>query len=51
MSHIAVYSLYSGLQCVIGHLLRDQAAEDCVSGEMFTDSCRSARRRSCCAFR
>jgi CRP-like cAMP-binding protein len=32
------YALHSGLQRVIGYLLRDQAAEDCVSGEVFTVS-------------
>ncbi len=32
------YALHSGLQRVIGYLLRDQGAEDCVSGEVFTVS-------------
>ena len=32
------YALHSGLQRVIGYLLRDQAAEDCISGEVFTVS-------------
>jgi CRP-like cAMP-binding protein len=32
------YALHSGVQRVIGYLLRDQIAEDCVSGEMFTVS-------------
>lgn len=32
------YALHSGLQRVIGYLLRDQAAEDCVSGEVITVS-------------
>ena len=32
------YALHSGLQRVIGYLLRDQPAEDCVSGETITVS-------------
>lgn len=32
------YALHSGLQRVIGYLLRDQTAEDCVSGEQVTVS-------------
>jgi CRP-like cAMP-binding protein len=32
------YALHSGLQRVIGYLLRDQGAEDCVSGETVTVS-------------
>ena len=32
------YALHSGLQRVIGYLLRDQTAEDCVSGEVLTIS-------------
>ncbi len=32
------YALHSGLQRVIGYLLRDQSAEDCVSGEVVTVS-------------
>lgn len=32
------YALHSGVQRVIGYLLRDQAAEDCVSGEIITVS-------------
>ena len=32
------YALHSGLQRVIGYLLRDQTAEDCVSGEVLTVS-------------
>jgi CRP-like cAMP-binding protein len=32
------YALHSGLQRVIGYLLRDQVAEDCVSGEVLTVS-------------
>lgn len=32
------YALHSGLQRVIGYLLRDQLAEDCVSGEVVTVS-------------
>jgi CRP/FNR family transcriptional regulator, dissimilatory nitrate respiration regulator len=35
---VEAYSLHSGLQRVIGYLLRDQQAEDCVSGEVFTVS-------------
>lgn len=32
------YALHSGVQRVIGYLLRDQVAEDCVSGEVITVS-------------
>ena len=32
------YALHSGMQRVIGYLLRDQVAEDCVSGESITVS-------------
>jgi CRP/FNR family transcriptional regulator, dissimilatory nitrate respiration regulator len=32
------YALHSGLQRVIGYLLRDQTAEDCVSGDVITVS-------------
>ena len=32
------YALHSGLQRVIGYLLRDHSAEDCVSGEVITVS-------------
>lgn len=32
------YALHSGVQRVIGYLLRDQQAEDCVSGEVITVS-------------
>ncbi len=32
------YALHSGLQRVIGYLLRDQTAEDCVSGDVITIS-------------
>jgi CRP/FNR family transcriptional regulator, dissimilatory nitrate respiration regulator len=35
---VQAYALQSGLQRVIGYLLRDQEAEDCVSGEMLTVS-------------
>ncbi len=35
---VGSYALHSGLQRVIGYLLRDQDAEDCVSGEVFTVS-------------
>ncbi len=35
---VQAYALHSGAQRVIGYLLRDQAAEDCVSGEVFTVS-------------
>jgi CRP-like cAMP-binding protein len=33
---VEAYALHSGLQRVIGYLLRDQIAEDCVSGEVVT---------------
>ena len=35
---VQAYALHSGAQRVIGYLLRDQAAEDCASGEVFTVS-------------
>ena len=35
---VEAYALHSGLQRVIGYLLRDQQAEDCVSGEVITVS-------------
>lgn len=35
---VQAYSLQSGLQRVIGYLLRDQTAEDCVTGEVVTVS-------------
>lgn len=35
---VEAYALHSGLQRVIGYLLRDQIAEDCVSGEVVTVS-------------
>jgi CRP/FNR family transcriptional regulator, dissimilatory nitrate respiration regulator len=35
---VEAYALHSGLQRVIGYLLRDQIAEDCVSGEGVTVS-------------
>lgn len=35
---VEAYALHSGLQRVIGYLLREQQAEDCVSGEVFTVS-------------
>lgn len=35
---VQAYALQSGVQRVIGYLLRDQAAEDCVSGEVITVS-------------
>jgi CRP-like cAMP-binding protein len=35
---VEAYALHSGLQRVIGYLLRDQEAEDCVSGEVITIS-------------
>ena len=35
---VEAYSLHSGVQRVIGYLLRDQIAEDCVSGEVITVS-------------
>jgi CRP/FNR family transcriptional regulator, dissimilatory nitrate respiration regulator len=35
---VEAYALHSGLQRVIGYLLRDQLAEDCVSGEVITVS-------------
>jgi CRP/FNR family transcriptional regulator, dissimilatory nitrate respiration regulator len=35
---VEAYALHSGLQRVIGYLLRDQAVEDCASGEVFTVS-------------
>ncbi|MBK9360085.1 MAG: Crp/Fnr family transcriptional regulator [Rubrivivax sp.] len=38
ISDVESYALHSGLQRVIGYLLRDHAAEDCVSGEIVTVS-------------
>ena len=35
---VEAYALHSGVQRVIGILLRDQSAEDCVSGEVVTVS-------------
>jgi CRP/FNR family transcriptional regulator, dissimilatory nitrate respiration regulator len=35
---VEAYALHSGVQRVIGYLLRDQIAEDCVSGEIITVS-------------
>ncbi|MEN9630492.1 MAG: hypothetical protein RJA10_3720 [Pseudomonadota bacterium] len=35
---VEAYALHSGVQRVIGYLLRDQGAEDCVSGEIVTVS-------------
>ncbi len=35
---VEAYALHSGLQRVIGYLLRDQPAEDCVSGDVITVS-------------
>ncbi len=35
---VEAYALHSGMQRVIGYLLRDQVAEDCVSGEVITVS-------------
>ncbi|UDF34454.1 UNVERIFIED_ORG: Crp/Fnr family transcriptional regulator [Shinella sp. XGS7] len=35
---VEAYALHSGVQRVIGYLLRDQQAEDCVSGETITVS-------------
>ncbi|RQO58033.1 Crp/Fnr family transcriptional regulator [Paucibacter sp. KBW04] len=35
---VQAYALHSGVQRVIGYLLRDQVAEDCVSGEVITVS-------------
>jgi CRP-like cAMP-binding protein len=35
---VEAYALHSGMQRVIGYLLRDQSAEDCVSGEVITVS-------------
>jgi CRP-like cAMP-binding protein len=35
---VEAYALHSGLQRVIGYLLRDQQAEDCVSGDVITVS-------------
>lgn len=35
---VEAYALHSGLQRVIGYLLRDQPAEDCVSGDIITVS-------------
>ena len=38
VNDVQAYALHSGMQRVIGYLLRDQQAEDCVSGEVFTVS-------------
>ncbi len=35
---VEAYALHSGMQRVIGYLLRDQEAEDCVSGDVITVS-------------
>ena len=35
---VEAYALHSGLQRVIGYLLRDQAVEDCATGEVVTVS-------------
>jgi len=35
---VQAYALHTGVQRVIGYLLRDQIAEDCVSGEVITVS-------------
>ncbi|MBK9135160.1 MAG: Crp/Fnr family transcriptional regulator [Betaproteobacteria bacterium] len=35
---VEAYALHSGAQRVIGYLLREQATEDCASGEVFTVS-------------
>lgn len=35
---VQAYSLHSGVQRVIGYLLRDQLVEDCVSGDVITVS-------------
>lgn len=35
---VQAYALHSGMQRVIGYLLRDQLAEDCVSGDVITVS-------------
>ncbi len=35
---VEAYALHSGVQRVIGYLLRDQEAEDCVSGDVITVS-------------
>lgn len=35
---VQAYALHSGVQRVIGYLLRDQLVEDCVSGEVITVS-------------
>jgi CRP-like cAMP-binding protein len=35
---VEAYALHSGIQRVIGYLLRDQPVEDCASGEVFTVS-------------
>lgn len=38
VADVQAYALQSGIQRVIGYLLRDQEAEDCVSGEVITVS-------------
>ena len=35
---VEAYALHTGMQRVIGYLLRDQVAEDCVSGDVITVS-------------
>jgi len=35
---VEAYALHTGMQRVIGYLLRDQATEDCVSGDAITVS-------------
>lgn len=35
---VEAYALHSGMQRVVGYLLRNQTAEDCVSGEIITVS-------------
>ena len=35
---VEAYALHTGMQRVIGYLLRDQQAEDCVSGDVITVS-------------
>jgi CRP-like cAMP-binding protein len=38
VNDVQAYALYSGMQRVIGYLLRDQAVEDCASGDVVTVS-------------
>jgi len=35
---VQAYALHSGMQRVIGYLLRDQVVEDCATGEVITVS-------------